>query len=430
MNKKLIIGIAILAVLVISYFAFNSATKETSEIYATAEKGDFAVTVTTTGELEAMKSVQIMGPLGMRAARIWNVKINKLVPEGTMVGKGDFVAALDPSELRDKIQEAQTNVTKAQAQYDQAVLDSTLTLREARDKLINLKYTVEEKKIVLEQSQFEPPATIKQAKIEVEKADRAFDQADKNYQVQVDQATAKVREVSAELSKESRDLNFMLELQRDFTIMAPEDGMVIYTKEWGGQKLKEGSNLQAWNPVVATLPDLTKMVSKTYVNEVDIRKIKDGQTVSIGLDAFPDKKLTGVVKNVANVGEQKPNSDAKVFEVSIEINEADTTLRPSMTTSNAIQADLIKDVVFLPLEALFAQGDSVSYVFKKEGNGFTKQQVMPGKTNETSVIIEKGIAVGETVSIARIEGMEEEKIVMLEGESSEELAKNGGKRKE
>jgi multidrug efflux pump subunit AcrA (membrane-fusion protein) len=166
------------------------------------------------------------------------------------------------------------------------------------------------------------------------------------------------------------------------------------------------------------------------VNEVDIRKIKIGQTVGIGLDAFPDKQLTGVVKNVANVGEQKPNSDAKVFEVSIKINEADTTLRPSMTTSNAIQADLIKDVVFLPLEALFTQGDSVSYVFKKEGNGFIKQQVMTGKSNETSVIIDKGIAVGETVSIARIDGMEEEDVVMLEGESVNDTAENRKKRKE
>ncbi|MFT5913544.1 MAG: HlyD family secretion protein, partial [Bacteroidia bacterium] len=382
------------------------------------------------GELEAMNSVKIMGPTGMRAARIWETKINKLIPEGKVVKKGDFIASLDQSGLRDKIQEAETNVTKAQAQYDQAVLDSTLKLREARDKLINLKYAVEEKKIVLEQSQFEPPATIKQANIEVEKADRAFSQATKNYQVQVDQAIAKVREVSAELSKESRDLSFMLELQKGFTITAPEDGMIIYEREWNGQKKKEGSNLQAWNPTVATLPDLTKMVSKTYVNEVDIRKIKIGQTVGIGLDAFPDKQLTGVVKNVANVGEQKPNSDAKVFEVSIKINEADTTLRPSMTTSNAIQADLIKDVVFLPLEALFTQGDSVSYVFKKEGNGFIKQQVMTGKSNETSVIIDKGIAVGETVSIARIDGMEEEDVVMLEGESVNDTAENRKKRKE
>jgi hypothetical protein len=214
----------------------------------------------------------------------------------------------------------------------------------------------------------------------------------------------------------------MLELQKGFTIIAPEDGMIIYEREWNGQKKKEGSNLQAWNPTVATLPDLTKMVSKTYVNEVDIRKIKTGQTVSIGLDAFPDKELTGVVKNVANVGEQKPNSDAKVFEVSIRINEADTTLRPSMTTSNSIQADLIKDVVFLPLEALFAQGDSVSYVFKKDGNSFVKQQVFAGKANETSVIIKKGISAGETVSIARIDGMEEKEVVMLGGESEKDTA--------
>ncbi len=44
---------------------------------------------------------------------------------------------------------------------------------------------------------------------------------------------------------------------------------------------------------VATLPDLSKMISKTYVNEVDVRKVKSGQKVDVGLDAYPDKRLSG-----------------------------------------------------------------------------------------------------------------------------------------
>ena len=46
------------------------------------------------------------------------------------------------------------------------------------------------------------------------------------------------------------------------------------------------------------------MLSKTYINEVDVRRVRPGQIVEIGLDAFPDKKLTGKVIRVANVGEQ------------------------------------------------------------------------------------------------------------------------------
>ena len=64
-----------------------------------------------------------------------------------------------------------------------------------------------------------------------------------------------------------------------FTIKAPAPGMVIYVKEWNGKKKTAGSQVNAWDPTVATLPDLTQMESITYVNEIDVRKISVGQTV-------------------------------------------------------------------------------------------------------------------------------------------------------
>src|SRR5699024_12094924 len=123
---------------------------------------------------------------------------------------------------------------------------------------------------------------------------------------------------------------------KEFTIYAPENGMVIYQRSRDGSKVTEGSSISAWNPTVAELPDFSVMNSVTYINEVDIQSIRLGQQVDVGLDAMPEKELTGVITDVANIGEQRPNSDSKVFQVVVEINEADTTLRPAMTTSNTI----------------------------------------------------------------------------------------------
>ena len=78
------------------------------------------------------------------------------------------------------------------------------------------------------------------------------------------------------------------------------------------------------------------MMSKTYVNEIEVSKIKPGQNVNIIVDAFPKKAFTGQVISVANIGEQLPNSDAKMFETLIKIKEYDTELRPSMTTGNKL----------------------------------------------------------------------------------------------
>jgi hypothetical protein len=222
-----------------------------------------------------------------------------------------------------------------------------------------------------------------------------------------------MREVSAELRKVQNEFTSMTKVMESFNVIAPEDGMVIYEKGWDGKPIKGGSQINMWEPTVATLPDLTKMMSKTYVNEVDVRKVKAGQDVSIGLDAYPDKKLTGKVIRVANVGEQRPNSDAKVFEVAVEINGTDPTLRPSMTTSNRIIASVIDSAMFVPLECLHSQADTITYVFKKEGINTVKQEVVVGQTNSNDVVILKGLAEDDRVYLSIPAGSENDEITLL-----------------
>ena len=126
------------------------------------------------------------------------------------------------------------------------------------------------------------------------------------------------------------------------------------------------------------------------MNEVDIQKIQKGQQVKLGLDSDPDKKLTGIVTSVANIGEQRPNSDSKVFEVRIIINERDTSLRPSMTTSNAILVSSIPQKMYVPLECLHSDSGR-TFVYKQDGSSLVKQEVKVGMTNDNEAAIEAGI---------------------------------------
>jgi HlyD family secretion protein len=206
-------------------------------------------------------------------------------------------------------------------------------------------------------------------------------------------------------------------------VTAPEPGMVIYQRNWRGQKQGVGATVSPWDPVVAKLPDLNKMVSRTYINEVDINSVKVDQRVEIGLDAFPEKKLSGKVIEVANVGEQKPNSDAKVFQLLIEINESDTTLRPGMTTSNTIISGEIEDALYMPVEAVHSQGDSITYVYIKEGLSTTKQEVKIGQSNSDEVIVLKGLQESDLVFLSDPEGMEDKKVQLLK-DSGEDIAEN------
>jgi len=412
MKKKIFIasGIGVMVVILL-YLAFAPKQMgDGADILVSTKKGKFKVEITTTGELKALRSVQIMGPSRAREFRVNQLKIDRIIDEGTVVKEGEFIAALDKSELFGRVSDAENNLEQVKSQFEQAQLDTALSLRQERDNLINLEYNVEEQKLVLDQSQYEPPATVKQYEYNLEKAKRDLRQSQENYKIKYNQALAKMAEVSASLRKEERDFAQMQAMLDDFTIYAPQDGMVIYETGWDGNKVAAGSNISAWNPVVATLPDLTVMQSITYVNEVDIRKVKVGQIVALSLDAFPEKRLTGKVTRVANVGQQRPNSDAKVFEVTIIINESDPVMRPAMTTSNSILADEVSEALYIPLEAVHVESDSINYVFLNSGE---KQEVKLGIANANEVVVDLGLKEGERVYLSMPKSGRERSIKLL-----------------
>jgi len=400
MKKRVLIPILVIAAFIVAIVIYSATTEKESTLMLTTEvkSGDFEILVAVTGELQAESSVEIQGPseLRSRSHRLRSIKIQDLVAEGTVVDSGDWVATLDRSEASNTLKDRMDELEKIQSQYTKTKLDTTIQLRQLRDDLINLKFAMEEQKIALEQSQYEPPATIRQAQINLDKATRAYEQAVQNYELKVKQAQADIREVAINLAKEERSQQEMNQLLEKFDIYAPAPGMVIYKKEWNGQKRTVGAEINPWDLTVATLPDLSTLVSKTYVNEIDISKITRNQPVRVGVDAFPEKQFSGVVTEVANIGEQLPNTDAKVFEVSIRLNERDPILRPSMTTSNQIITKTFEDVNFIPLEALH-NDDSISFVYTTKNH---KQIVMLGEANENSIIVEKGLNAGEEIYLS------------------------------
>ena len=190
-----------------------------------------------------------------------------------------------------------------------------------------------------------------------------------------------------------------MKVLEEFRVLAPQAGMVIYAKSWSGKKIVPGSTISGWNPKVATLPDLSSMQIKSFVNEIDISKIKVGQKVEITVDAFPDKKLKGEIKDVANIGEELKNSSAHVFEVLITVEDSDPELRPSMTTQNTIITQVIDTAIYIPLECLHST-DSTVFVYT---NGI-KQLVETGESNEDNIIITKGIRIEDDIYLSVPEG--------------------------
>ena len=133
---QLLLGLFFLSTLIL---ACQADSEEDAQILVSPQKGPFSVVVTTTGELQAKKSVSIYGPRSAGRFNIYQIKINSMEPEGTRLNKGDKVAELDRSELMGKISEQENALQKAQSQYTQVVLDTALDLSDNRDKIANLR---------------------------------------------------------------------------------------------------------------------------------------------------------------------------------------------------------------------------------------------------------------------------------------------------
>jgi multidrug efflux pump subunit AcrA (membrane-fusion protein) len=399
-------GIVIVAAFILLY-ALNriGSKRSTVEFYTKVQKGQFEISVISAGELMAERSVDIKGPeIAMgRDIRFFNIKIQDLIPEGTVVKAGDYIATLDRTDLNNSLKDAQDLLTTMQTNLDMKLLDSSVVLNDLRDGIKNQRFIVQEAAMTLHNSKYEPPTTIRQAEIELDKAQRSLEQLQRSYTQILAQNKTDIINQNYWVNKVSRRVKDIEVVLSEFTVKAPAPGMVIYKREWSGNKRKVGSMINPFDRVVATLPDLTTMLSKTYVNEIDVSKMKIGQNVNLTIDAFPRKTYTGIISFVANVGEKLLNSDDKVFEVQIKVAGSDPALRPSMTTGNKIIVSTVKDAIYIPVECVQAGVDSIPFVYTKKG---IKQIVLLGESNEKYVLIEKGLDAGTLLYINNPENPE------------------------
>jgi HlyD family secretion protein len=394
MKKPLLVTAGIFAAFLL-LFIFNKLTSKnlSGDYFAEVMKGNFEIAVTSSGELVAEYSIDIMGPeiATSRDVRASQIEIQDLIPEGTMVKKGDYIGSLNKTEFSNQLKDAQDRLAQMQSNLEMRVLDTAVQLNSLRDQIKNQEFSVEERLMTLKNSKFEPPTVIRQAEINVEQSNRVLDQVRRNYTRRVAQLNTDIFNQKTWIGRMERRIKDLEELIAAFTVTAPADGMVIYKRDFRGNKRKAGSRIDPRDRVIATLPDLSSMMSRVFVSEIDVSKLKPGQKVEVVIDAYPSNRYTGKIKYVGQIGEKMPNTSDKMFEVLIRIDGSDPNLRPSMTTSNRIIVKSYEDAVFVPVECIQASADSVPYVYRKNG---VKQIVLTGDFNDKNIIIEQGLEEG------------------------------------
>jgi multidrug efflux pump subunit AcrA (membrane-fusion protein) len=181
-------------------------------------------------------------------------------------------------------------------------------------------------------------------------------------------------------------------------ITAPEDGIVIFGKSWDGKKYSKDDEVSTYEfaPPIATLPDMSKVISEIYVKEIDISKIKVGDSVRVTFDALADVMIKGTINSIARVGEDHKDFDMKAFKVIIHLDNTNEGLKPAMSSNNDIILAQSENAISVPVNSVFKENDT-KYVYLKDNDSIRKQLVKTGIENETAVLIEEGLKEGDLV---------------------------------
>ena len=252
------------------------------------------------------------------------------------------------------------------------------------------------------------PSQKEMARATVEKAKMEMEQTRNGGVYKVAKAASKLKEMEGKLAAHRASWAEARSAVAKTVIRAPFGGIAVHHEAFrDGQKRKPRIGDQVWqNQPLIYLPDISRMVVKTQIREIDLHKINLGQSCQIKVDAYPEAAFDGQVAFVgvmAAKGTSGAHGD-KYFQLVVELAESDNRLRPGMTARVSVHAHRVDNQLAIPIQALFNEGGGpFCYKYQGAAQGFSAQPVTCGKQNESWVAITDGLALNDRISLIKPE---------------------------
>ena len=248
------------------------------------------------------------------------------------------------------------------------------------------------------------PALIEKAKAQVQRAKMNLEQTKKASGFRVGKAMAALRQAREKLKSTTAALKVaQTELERT-VIRAPIPGIVVLPEgHRGGTKRKPRiGDVVFQNQPLVYLPDVSEMVVKTQIREIDLHKVDIGKLAVVQVDAYPDLRLSGQVQSIGVLAKARNESfkGDKYFSVLISVKEEDQRLRPGMTAKVEIQCAQVQNVLAVPIYAVFEEGGRW-YCYKDVKSSFEKQEVALGAVSSDWAQIVEGLSEGDVVAFSQ-----------------------------
>lgn len=315
------------------------------------KRRDLVIEVVDTGKIQPKEKIEIKSKVAGQVTQV-------LVEEGDRVKKGQLLLKLDPTDFEREVAKADADVAQAKNALEFAEL------------------SLERKKRGLQ--------------------DRGVAQFD------VDLANNELKTKTIALKSAEIALATARDRLRYTQIGAPIDGTVIELGIKQGEVVTPGVQQTFEGRPLLTIGDLSTLIVRSELNQIDIAKISKDQKVSLTFDALPGKTYEARVTKTAPAAIKPKGKEVEVFPVEATLVEADETIKPGMTADVRFLIDVKPNVIAVPIEAVVkAEGkSSVTKIVVAEGIEKTeKLEVTVGARNDREVELAGGVAEGDKLLI-------------------------------
>ncbi|MFM9080557.1 MAG: efflux RND transporter periplasmic adaptor subunit [Opitutaceae bacterium] len=183
-------------------------------------------------------------------------------------------------------------------------------------------------------------------------------------------------------------------------IRAPHDGTLLLRDLTEGQVITSAA-AQNGGTLLGEVADLSALMVRTNINEIDVARLKVGDTARVRVDAMRSLQMSGTVKRIATSALESSVDRTRVFPVDVFLDEPDERLRPGMSATVIFTLAKVDDATAVALSAVFATAEALRYVFLKNETGFEIRAVETGIADTRYVEIISGLKVGDEVARTR-----------------------------
>ncbi len=396
----------------LSLLLFSCTQNKISLVTMDLSRTDFREVIEASGTIQAVNSVNIMAPQDYYGS----LTVAWVKPAGSLVEPGDTVCILKCNELSQMLDEQVRNLEILKADYTKLEADNALNLAmlDARVKENQAGMLINQLDSI--QMRFAPPVKKRLMALELEKARVEERKLQKKSLAEQAINETEIRQMKSRIIQAENQVQMMQDKVKSLAIIAPisgmlnqgeVQGMMMISSEQGTSTFEIGSYPKVGGDIwpefaLMTLPDLSEMQIKAEVQEVDYKRIEQGQKVSITVDAVKGLQTTGLVKVKPMAPKMKYISEQlqyKYYEITVSVDSCHTRMPPGLSTHCNILINQVKDTIVVPTIAIFER-DSMKVVYVADGEKFFPAKVETGLSNSSQTIITKGLEGKETIALA------------------------------